>query len=59
MKAMAHLLLALVGVALTARGVRLATTRPRPHNLLGMVLATVGMALALGSLATGIWWLGR
>lgn len=59
MKALGHLLLAALGILLTVRGVRLATTRPRPHNLLGMVLATVGMCLALGSLATGIWWLGR
>ena len=59
MKALGHLALAALGVFLTIRGVRLATTRPRPDNLLGMVLATVGMALAIGSLATGVWWLGR
>lgn len=59
MKAVGHLLLAALGVFLAVRGVRLATTRPRPDNLLGMLLATAGVALALGSLATGIWWLGR
>ena len=59
MKAAVHLLLAVLGALITLRGVRLASTRPRPWNLLGMVLATVGLALAVGSLATVVWWLGR
>jgi hypothetical protein len=59
MKVALHLLLAALGAVLAARGVSLATTRPRPHNILGMVLAAGGLALVAGSLATAAWWLRR
>lgn len=54
-----NLVVAVLGALLAVQGVRLATSRPRPHNLLGMVLAAVGAALALGALSAGIWRLGR
>jgi hypothetical protein len=59
MKAAAHLLLAALGAIVALRGVQLATSRPRPQNLFGMVLAAVGVALTVSSLATAAWWLGR
>ena len=59
MKVALYLLAAAAGVALGVHGIRLATTRGRPHNLGGMVLATVGVGLALSSLAAAAWWLGR
>jgi hypothetical protein len=39
--------LVLVGVVLAVSGVRLATERPRPANLGGMLLAPAGLLLAL------------
>ena len=59
MKPAAHLLLAALGALLVLRGVGLASRRPRPQNLVGMALAAVGLALALGSLTTAVWWMGR
>ena len=59
MKVALYLLAALAGVLLCTHGVRLATTRPRPQNLAGMVLATAGVGLALSSMAAAAWWLGR
>jgi len=52
-----NLLLVIAGSVLVVYGVRSATTRPRPHNLGGMVLSAVGLALVIGGLAaaTRLW----
>jgi hypothetical protein len=50
---------AAAGIAALLRGVRVATTRPRPRDLGGMLLAALGMALALGMLSAASAALGR
>jgi hypothetical protein len=58
MRALLYLILAGVGVALATRGVRLSTTRPRPLNLAGMVMAAVGVGVALSALSIAAGHLG-
>src|SRR5690349_2766254 len=50
---MTALALVLVGVALAVVGIRVALERPRPVNLAGMILAPIGLGLAL--LGVGRW----
>lgn len=50
---MTALALVLVGIALAVAGVRVALERPRPLNLAGMILAPVGLGVAL--LGAGRW----
>jgi len=46
-----NLLLVIAGSVLAVYGVRLATMRPRPQNLGGMVLSAGGLALVVTALA--------
>jgi len=46
-----NLLLVIAGSILAVYGVRLATLRPRPQNLAGMVLSMGGLFVAVTALA--------
>jgi hypothetical protein len=50
---------AALGVALVARGLRIALSRPRPRDLGGMILAAAGLALAVTMLTAASGVLGR
>jgi hypothetical protein len=58
MRALLYLVVAGVGVALTNKGVTLGTSRPRPLNLAGMVMAALGLGLALSALSMAAGHLG-
>jgi hypothetical protein len=51
MAALWQLLIAAIAVVMTCKGVAIATGRGRPQNLGGMLLAALGLALALMALA--------
>jgi len=59
MRVFGELLLSGLGVLLAAKGVTVSTTRPRPLNLAGMVLAAVGLGLALSALSAAAGHLPR
>jgi hypothetical protein len=59
MKLLLSVLAAAAGAGMCVFGVKLATSRPRPTSLGGMVLAAAGMALALSSIAAAAWLTGR
>jgi hypothetical protein len=58
MRALLFLVVAGAGIALAVKGVVLGTSRPRPLNLAGMVMAALGLGLALSALSTAAGHLG-
>jgi hypothetical protein len=59
MRTALELAAAAVAIAAVVRGVRLATSRPRPLDLGGMLLATAGLALAVTMITAASAALGR